>query len=206
MLRAGMGVSYDTPQIDDLLAFGFGAGLNSIPTGFDLYNDSGQVFPASTNPQAVRNGQVVVPGNGLNWPRVVPVFPATLSSDLACGTGNLTLSNGIMPSPCTIKARGTVVRLPNGQLSMNTSNARSPMYTWTLGIEHAFRANTSLTVNYVGTHAYNLASEININQPTPGTWIRQRFNCGSPISASSLGSRVSSYTVRVDIPTTTRCK
>jgi Carboxypeptidase regulatory-like domain len=168
VLRAGMGVSYDTPQIDDLLAFGFGAGLNSVPTGFSLYNDSGLVFPASTNPQAVRNGQVVVPGFGLNWQTGTPVFPASLSSDLTCGTGNITLSNGITPSPCTIKARGTVVRLPNGQLSMSTSNARSPMYTWTIGIEHAFAANTSLNVTYVGTHSYNLPTEIDINQPTPG--------------------------------------
>ena len=51
---------------------------------------------------------------------------------------------------------------------MNTSQARSPMYTWTLGIQHAFGASTSLTVNYVGTHTYDLASEININQATPG--------------------------------------
>jgi Carboxypeptidase regulatory-like domain/TonB dependent receptor-like, beta-barrel len=169
ILRAGMGVSYDTPQIDDLVAFGFGAGLNSIPTGFALYDDSGLVSPASTNPQAVRNGQLVVPGSGLNWTVGQPVFPSTLGTDLACGTGNLTLPNGITPSPCTIKARGTVVRLPTGQLSMTTSNARSPMYTWTLGIEHAFRANTSLTVNYVGTHASDLPTEYNINQPAPGT-------------------------------------
>ncbi len=169
VLRAGMGISYDTPQIDDLVAFGFGAGLNSIPTGFSLYNDSGLVFPGSTNPQAVRNGQVVVPGSGLNWAANTPVFPATLSTDLACGTGNLTLSNGIIPSPCTIKARGTVVRLPNGQLSMNTSNSRSPMYTWTLGVEHQFGPSTSLTINYVGTHASDLPTEIDINEPAPGT-------------------------------------
>lgn len=169
VLRAGMGISYDTPQIDDLVAFGFGAGLNSIPTGFDLYNNGGLVFPGSANPQAVRNGQIVVPGSGLNWTSGQPVFPSTLSSDLSCGTGNLTLPNGLVPSPCTLKARGTIVRLPSGQLSMTTSNARSAMYTWTLGIEHAFRANTSLTVNYVGTHASDLASEFNINQPTPGT-------------------------------------
>ena len=168
VLRAGMGVSYDTPQIDDLLAFGFGAGLNSIPTGFALYNTAGLVFPGSTDPQAVRNGQVVVPGSGLNWALNTPVFPASLSSDLTCGTGTLTLANGIVPSPCTLKARGTVVRLPNGQLSMTPDNARSPMYTWTLGIQHAFRADTSLTVNYVGTHAYNLPTEININQAPLG--------------------------------------
>jgi len=34
------------------------------------------------------------------------------------------------------------------------------MYTWTLGIQHAFGASTSLTVNYVGTHTSDLSSEI----------------------------------------------
>jgi Carboxypeptidase regulatory-like domain len=175
VLRAGMGVSYDTPQIDDLVAHSFGAGLNVIPTGFALYNDAGLVFPASTNPQAVKTGVLTIPASGLNWVNNqgggnTPVFPASLNTELACGTGNpaITLPGGVVPSPCTLKARGTVIKLPNGQLSMNTSNARSPMYTWTLGIQHAFKANTSLTVNYVGTHAYNLADEININQAPPG--------------------------------------
>ncbi len=111
-----------------------------------------------------------------------------------------------------------MVRLPNGQLSMNTSNARSPMYTWTLGIQHAFGASTSLTVNYVGTHTYDLASEINVNQAAPGA-SRKRAALGPPIgsvtgplqhgsriSASSLGSTVSSYMVRPGFPTTTPCK
>jgi Carboxypeptidase regulatory-like domain len=169
VLRAGMGVSYDTPQIDDLLASGFGAGLNTTPTGFSLYNAAGLAFPASTNPQAVRTGQITVLGSGLDWALNTPVFPSALSTAASCGTGlGAVLPNGTTPSPCTLKARGTVVRLPNGQLSMTTDNARSPMYTWTLGIQHAFRANSSLTVNYVGTHTYDLASEININQPTPG--------------------------------------
>ena len=51
---------------------------------------------------------------------------------------------------------------------MNTDNARSPLYTWTLGVQHAFGASTSLTVNYVGTHTYDLPSEINVNQAPPG--------------------------------------
>jgi hypothetical protein len=170
VLRAGMGVSYDTPQVDDLVAQSFGAGLNAIPTGFALYNDAGLVFPASSNPQAVKTAVITIPAQALSWATGVPVFPSNLNSDLACGTGNpaITLPDGSNPGPCTIKARGTVVRLPNGQLSMSTANARSPMYTWTLGIQHAFRANTSLTVNYVGTHTYDLASEININQASLG--------------------------------------
>ncbi len=175
VLRAGMGVTYDTPQVDDLVAHSFGAGVNSTPTGFALYNDSGLVFPASLNPQAVKTAVLSIPGSVLNpnWAATTPtaIFPTALNTDLACGTGNtnITTPDGLVtPSPCTLKARGTVVTLPNGELSMNTSQARSPMFTWTLGIQHAFGASTSLTVNYVGTHTYNLSSEINVNQATPG--------------------------------------
>jgi hypothetical protein len=175
VLRAGMGMSYDTPQVDDLIAQGFGAGLNSIPTGFNLYNDNptingGLVFPASQNPQAVKTAVISIPGPTLSWLPNVPVFPANLNANLACGTGNplITLPDGSVPGPCTLKARGTVYKLPNGQLAMNTDQVRSPMYTWTLGIQHAFGASTSLTVNYVGTHTSDLSSEINVNQPTPG--------------------------------------
>jgi hypothetical protein len=172
VLRAGFGMSYDTPQVDDLIAQGFGAGLNSIPTGFNLYNDSGLVFAASQNPQAVKTAVISIPGATLSWAPTVPVFPANLNSDLACGTGidipATTLPDGSVPGPCTLKARGTVVRLPNGQLAMNTDQPRSRMYTWTVGIQRAFGSSASLTVNYVGTHASDLSSEINVNQPTPG--------------------------------------
>jgi hypothetical protein len=170
-----MGMSYDTPQVDDLIAQGFGAGLNSIPTGFNLYNDNaavngGLVFAASQNPQAVKTAVISIPGSALSWAPNVPVFPANLNGDLACGTGNsaIVLADLSVPGPCTLKARGTVVKLPNGQLAMNTSQARSPMYTWTLGIQHAFGASASLTVNYVGTHTSDLSSEINVNQAAPG--------------------------------------
>jgi Carboxypeptidase regulatory-like domain len=175
VLRAGMGISYDTPQVDDLIAQGFGAGLNSIPTGFNLYNDNPgpgpnatPVFPASQNPQAVKTAVLSLPGSKLSWLPNVPVFPANLNGDLACGTGSFALLDGVVPSPCTLKARGTVYKLPNGQLAMNTDQVRSPMYTWTLGVQHAFGASASLTVNYVGTHTSDLSSEININQPAPG--------------------------------------
>jgi hypothetical protein len=180
VLRAGMGVSYDTPQVDDLIAQGFGAGLNSIPTGFNFYNGNILVFPASQNPQAVKTAVISLPGTGSNpavkWLPNVPVFPANLNGDLACGTGTFALTDGSVPAPCTLKARGTVIKLPNGQLAMNTDQARSPMYTWTLGIQHAFGASTSLTVNYVGTHTSDLSSEINVNQPAPGAraGLRQR--------------------------------
>jgi hypothetical protein len=176
VLRAGMGMSYDTPQVDDLVAQAFGAGLNSIPTGFNLYGDptpsnpTGLAFSASQNPQAVKTAVISIPGAALSWTPNVPVFPANLNSDLACGDGNqaVFLPDGAVPGPCTLKARGTVVKLPNGQLAMNTDQPRSRMYTWTVGIQRAFGSRASLTVNYVGTHASDLSSEINVNQPAPG--------------------------------------
>jgi hypothetical protein len=169
VLRGGFGMSYDTPQVDDLIAQGFGAGLNSVPTGFALYNDTGLVSAGSQNPQAVKTAVISLPGSALTWAPNVPLFPANLNSDLACGTGNFVPSNiPVVPSPCTLKARGTVVRLPGGQLSMNTDQRRSPLYTWTLGVQRAFGSSASLTVNYVGTHASDLSSEINVNQAAPG--------------------------------------
>ena len=184
VLRGGFGMSYDTPQVDDLIAQGFGAGLNSIPTGASLYNDnpgSGPnatpVFPGSQNPQAVNTAVLSLPGSALTgqnagkiWLPNVPVFPSSLNSEVTCGTGNqlVHLADGTIPSPCTLKARGTVVKLANGQLAMNTDQRRSPLYTWTLGVQRAFGSSASLTVNYVGTHASDLSSEINVNQAAPG--------------------------------------
>ena len=52
VLRAGMGVSYDTPQVDDLIAYGFGAGLNNVPTGFTLFNPDGSIAFAPSNAPA----------------------------------------------------------------------------------------------------------------------------------------------------------
>jgi hypothetical protein len=103
VLRAGMGVSYDTPQVDDLVAQSFGAGLNTVPTGFALYNDAGLVFPASANSQAVRTGVITIPGSTLNWGMNTPVFPGNLNNDLACGTGTITLPDGVTPGPARWK-------------------------------------------------------------------------------------------------------
>src|ERR1700730_12727267 len=143
VLRAGFGMSYDTPQVDDLVASGFGAGINTTPTGFSLYNDTGLAIPASQNPQSVKTAVLSLPGSVLSWQPNVPVFPANLNGDLACSNGGV-LPDTTAIGPCTLKARGTVVKLANGQLGMNTNQVRSPLYTWTLGVQHAFGVNASL--------------------------------------------------------------
>jgi hypothetical protein len=175
VFRAGMGVSYDTPQLDNLIAYGFGAGLNNIPTGFTLYNPDGSVaFAPSTAPGAVATGQVTLQSTGLNWATGVPVFNVGPSA-LACGNGLVRVANGTTPSPCNI--HGKSVNAP-----------RSPMYTWTVGVQHAFTNSTSLTVNYVGTHAYNLSSMINVNEPTPGA--------SKAVAGSKAGGTTGSYQFR----------
>ncbi len=175
VIRAGMGVSYDTPQVDDLIAYGFGAGLNNVPTGFTLYNPNGTVaFAPSTAPGAVNSGQVTVPGSGLNWAPGVPVFTVGTGA-LECGNGLVKVANGTTPSPCNLHVK-------------SVDSPRSPMYTWTFGIQHAFTNNVSLTVNYVGTHAYNLSTMVNINEPTPGA--------SRAVPGSTPGSVTGSYQVR----------
>jgi hypothetical protein len=175
VLRAGMGVSYDTPQVDDLIAFSFGAGLNNVPTGFSLYNAAGALaFAPSTAPGAVQSGQVTVPSGGLNWATGVPVFTVGTNA-LQCGNGLVTVTNGTKPSPCNLHVK-------------SVDSPRSPMYTWTIGVQHAFTNNSSLMVNYVGTHAYNLSTMVNINEPTPGA--------SKALPGSTPGSVTGSYQFR----------
>jgi hypothetical protein len=62
------------------------------------------------------------------------------------------------------------------------------MYTWTFGIQHAFTNSLALTVNYVGTHAYNLSTMVNVNEPTPGA--------SRALPGSTPGSVTGSYQFR----------
>jgi hypothetical protein len=175
VLRAGSGISYDTPQVDDLIAQSFGAGLNNIPTGFSLYNPAGALaFAPSTAPGAVTSGTVTVPTAGLNWATGVPVFTVGTSA-LECGNGLIKVANGTTPSPCNIHAK-------------SVNSPRSRMITWTVGIQHAFTNNASLTVNYVGTHADDLSTMININEPTPGA--------SKALAGATPGSATGSYQFR----------
>jgi hypothetical protein len=173
--------------VDDLIAQGFGAGLNNIPTGFSLFNSAGALaFAPSTAPGAVMSGQVTVPTSGLNWvcnaaascpgapATAVPIFTVGTSA-LECGNGLVKVANGTTPSPCNLHAK-------------SVNSPRSPMFTWTFGIQHAFTNNTSLTMNYVGTHAYHLSTMVNVNEPMPGAT--------KALTGSTPGSLTGSYQFR----------
>lgn len=150
VLRSGMGVSYDLPQVENLVVAKFGASLSTVPTGGTLVNTNGTTFP---NPLAGAGGGIQsfnATGVAVPWQVGVPEFVGT-------GTGALKIGNGLNGNPAPASIYVKPVNAP-----------RSPMYTWTLGIEHAFTNNISLTVNYLGTHAYNLSTEYNLNEPVLG--------------------------------------
>ena len=161
VVRGGVSIMYDTPQMVDLLSGG--ANLAAIPSGFTLFNADGTIRP---NPDAsipsAKTGVVSIPGTQLNWVcnntstncsgapnTVTPVFQ-TGASALTCGNGL-----GTNPAPCTLLAKAT-------------NSPRSPMYIWTLGIQQSLGNNMSITAAYVGSHADHLENLININQPTLG--------------------------------------
>ncbi len=160
VLRAGIGITYDTVPMDALVTFQ-GASLPSIPTGFSLYNADGSQRPSPGN---IQSGVPVLQGSQLNWvynapgAPVVPVFNAGASA-LTCGNG-LPVSSApdaaVNPAPCSLLAK-------------NPNSPRSYMTTWTVSVQHAFTNNLSLNTAYVGNHAAGLPEYVNINQPTPGT-------------------------------------
>jgi hypothetical protein len=129
---------------------------------------------------------VTVPTSGLSWvcntPSACPGAPATVqpvftvgTSALECGNGLVKVANGTTPSPCNLHAK-------------SVTSTRSAMYTWTVGVEHAFTNNSSLMVNYVGTHAHNLSTMVNVNEPTPGAT--------KALAGSTPGSVTGSYQFR----------
>jgi carboxypeptidase family protein len=153
VIRAGTSVAYDSVPLASL-ASSQGANLALIPTGFTLFNADGSIRPSPGN---IRSGTATLSGSEINWvynaPGASPVVPVfnTSGSALACGNGL-----GTNPPQCFL-------------LAVSPDLPRSPMLTWTVGVQHAFTSKLSLTAAYVATHAYELPELVNVNQPAPGT-------------------------------------
>lgn len=158
VLRGGGSMMYDTMVMSTLVSSS-GANLPVVPTGFTIYNTDGSIVPTSGT---IRTGAPSLSGSQINWvcnntstncpgapSTTVPVFNTTATA-LACGNGL-----GVNPPQCNI-----AVKAPN--------DPRSPMFTWSMSVDHAFTPNASLTVAYVGNHAWDLPLQINLNQPTVG--------------------------------------
>jgi hypothetical protein len=198
VIRAGGSVVYGGVQLDNIAANGFGAGLDSVPTGFtDVYcnlaiDTTGQpctsaanglvtIAPTGKNTEGLLSlanncavGFNTSTGAGacsqINWAQNAAVFPTGAGAEY-CGDGlaKVTVAGvNVQPAPCALFV------LP---AHMPTSYVT----TWTASIQHAFRGDISLNVAYVGNHGSDLDVEPNINQPSYG------FNATTASANAALG-------------------
>jgi len=183
VVRAGGSVLYETIDIDDVVASGFGGSLDSVPTGFGLFycSDgnpcSGPGVPGGptanfvqvASPGTDRQGVVTLNNScplgtnapacsQINWAKNVNIFPSGAGA-FNCGDGNATVlgSGGIpyTPSPCTMEIYPKYQ--PGAYLT-----------SWTLGVERALGHSVSAEINYLGNHTTNGNMEPDLNEPTVG--------------------------------------
>ena len=165
VVRAGASVIFDTQlpmfvfsNISGNAQNGATGGLITIPTGAQIVVN-GQPPQAGIGTIAVSSltlsGGTGVPNKptalDTNWQNNganTPIFPPA-STPIQCGDGNI---NPADPGPCNVSAMDR--------------NFRNPYVTnWTLGIQHAFNADLSLDVAYVGNHGSRLPGIRDLNQP-----------------------------------------
>ena len=162
VVRAGASVIYDSQlpmfvfsNISGNAQNGTTGGLITVPTGAQIVQN--QVITQGTGKIAVSS--VTFPGGTSGAPTGLDtswqmnsssntIFPSA-STPIQCGDGI-----GPDPGPCNV--------------SGIDRNFRNPYVTnWTLGIQHAFTANLSLDVAYVGNHGSGLPGIRDINQGIP---------------------------------------
>ncbi|HWF38127.1 MAG TPA: TonB-dependent receptor [Candidatus Acidoferrales bacterium] len=145
VVRAGAGITYGVYPLLDLIGSSQGATLNNIPTGFKLVAANGTVIPS---PGTQQTGSLTLAPAQLQWIAGQPVFNSSAGS-LACG-------NGVKPNPasCGINA-----------IDQNFKLTR--VFTWSVGVQHAFNNNLSMDISYVGNHG-NQSGIVDANAATPG--------------------------------------
>ena len=138
VIRGGAGIIYETVNWESFLALNNTLGLATIPTA-----SSAGVTPGTGNIVTGLQQFTVTPQNW-NATGSNTVFPNT-GLDCSPDTG----------SPCTIMGI--------------TKNLKTPLvYTWNLGVQHAFNTKLTLETAYVGNHGSKLVGIHDINQPTVG--------------------------------------
>jgi outer membrane receptor protein involved in Fe transport len=137
-------------------------GLGAIPTGGTFVQANGSSVKGTGT--IVANA-ITQPGSDLNWNGSVFANATTVT----CGngqpeTGNPSVTN---PAPCAI-------------LSMDR-NYRTPYAAnWTLNLQHAFTANLSTEIAYIGNHGGRLTGIKDINQTAVGSgWTSAAIAAGA---------------------------
>jgi hypothetical protein len=156
VIRASANILYMTIfSLNGLNAYPFGAQLNKVPTGFGLYDASGNLLKSPGNSQT---GLVnLLPGQ-MTWAQNTPVFNDSPSA-LVCGNGLVTATVlGVVekPSPCFLSAMDPHYR------------GAGAVASWTLSFQHAITNNMAVTIAYVGNHGWGQSYLGDTNQPAPG--------------------------------------
>ena len=154
VIRAGASLNDDWVPINGLISPKQGAAVNIIPTGWALFDASGNRLPS---PGTITNGNLSPPTNALNWTPGQQIFNLNPSL-LSCGNGlvPVTLNSfTFTPAPCNIQPA-----------SLNLGPAH--IGTFTLGVQHAINNNLALNIAYVGNIGRRLTLPVDINQPALG--------------------------------------
>jgi Carboxypeptidase regulatory-like domain/TonB dependent receptor len=192
VIRAGASVIFDSQlpmfvfsNVSGNAQNGATGGLITVPTGAQIV--VGGVTTPGTGSIAVSSLTLSGPTLASSWQNNGPnntIFPPA-STPIQCGDGL-----GTDPGPCNVSA---VDR-----------NFRNPYVTnWTLGIQHAFTANLSLDVAYVGNHGARLPGIADINQAPLGA----QFPGAGTLTGTALSevgwcnANLISATAQANIPT-----
>jgi hypothetical protein len=140
VVRAAVGIIYETVNWESFLAFNNVYGLDTIPTGgiLDGVQASGKITSGVQN----------FPNPPTPWDTwgVGGVTPPFAVSRVTCNPNTTCAIFGVDP------------------------NITTPYVTsWNANVQHAFTNNLSLEVAYVGNHGSNLMGVRDINQPAVGT-------------------------------------
>lgn len=162
VVRLGGSMLYNLLPINSFTAVTQAAQISRIPTGFALFMPNGSQVASPGN---IQTGNLAV---NETWAQNVNVFNPTAPANapLACGegTGKGIPNNVTLPTGFGYAGEPAVCNINGIQLTF----PRSKLYTWTLGVQHAFTNNISLNVAYVGTSGIGFAGDPNVNAPLPG--------------------------------------
>ncbi len=162
VLRAGAGISFETPQILGLMSVQ-NDDYSSVPTGATLYNANGSTIqgPGNINNSLVTTAPItsggVAVGNFIPWGDHVTLFPNTSEQ---CGNGLAPVSP-VAGAP-TVNPGTCIGYGGNPNLKFDQ------VLTWNLAFQRALTNTLSFDADYIGTHSWDNMDNLDSNEPAPG--------------------------------------
>jgi hypothetical protein len=211
VIRAGGSILYDTVNIDDVAASGFGGSLDSVPTGFGLFYCNPAIDTNGQPCNSAANGLVQVASPGTDRSGVVQ-----LSNSCGVGGGNVTTGAGACSQIPWAQGATT---FPTGASALNCGDGLAqvpgaggvltkpapcnisiyPKYNptpyitnWTASVQQAIGSSMSVNIAYVGNHLTNAMMERDLNEPTVGfSTVEAQANAKLAVPLPGITSAVS---------------